>query len=209
MFRVPLRPFLIATLVIASGLTTTLPCSAVELASEPSSGPKVLSPDKFFGKAQAGYLAAQKVPEICAKLFCYCGCDLSDNHSSLLDCFTSDHGMDCSVCQDEALLALKMKNEGKSLGEIQKAVDTTFLKDYQEIFSKPSDALKKYRSERAWHPTVDEDLPQGSAAGAAGKPDDGSAKRTSDSSSPEAGSAAKPVSTTSAKPKQPSCCGGK
>src|SRR5579871_413239 len=56
---------------------------------------KVLDPEKFFGDAQVGYQAAQQCPEIIAKLFCYCGCDISDSHTSLLDCFTTDHGADC------------------------------------------------------------------------------------------------------------------
>jgi hypothetical protein len=112
----------------------------------------VLRPESFFGRAKLGYEAAQKAPEICAKLFCYCGCDMTDNHSSLLDCFTSDHGVDCSICQEEAIIALKMKNEHKSLAEIQKAIDLKYTKDYEATFSKPTDALKNYRASRLWYP---------------------------------------------------------
>ena len=81
--------------------------------------PPVLDPNKFFGHAKSGYAAAQLCPEICAKLFCYCGCDMTDDHDSLLDCFTTDHGVDCHICQEEALIALKMKREGKSMKQIQ------------------------------------------------------------------------------------------
>jgi hypothetical protein len=112
----------------------------------------VLRPESFFGKAKLGYEAAQQSPEICAKLFCYCGCDMTDNHSSLLDCFTSDHGVDCSICQEEAILALKMKNEHKSLPEIQKAIDLKYTKEYEATFSKPTDALRNYRANRLWQP---------------------------------------------------------
>ena len=62
----------------------------------------VLDPNKYFGKAKLGYAAAQLCPEICAKLFCYCGCDETDEHDTLLDCFTTDHGVDCHICQEEA-----------------------------------------------------------------------------------------------------------
>src|SRR5580692_603585 len=58
---------------------------------------QVLPAEQFFGEAQAGYTAAAQIPDICEKLFCYCGCDSTDKHQSLLDCFTSDHGADCSV----------------------------------------------------------------------------------------------------------------
>ena len=73
----------------------------------------VLPAGQFFGQAAVGYQAAQQCPEIVAKLFCYCGCDLSDEHTSLLDCFTSTHGADCPICTDEAVIALQMKKQGK------------------------------------------------------------------------------------------------
>ncbi|MBS1989237.1 MAG: hypothetical protein JSS83_01900 [Cyanobacteria bacterium SZAS LIN-3] len=108
----------------------------------------VLDPGKFFGKAKAGYAAAKDCPEICAKLFCYCGCDLTDEHNSLLDCFTSDHGVDCYICQEEALVALKMKKQGKGLAEIQKAVDLAYRREYP--FDDKSPAYKKYMADRLW-----------------------------------------------------------
>lgn len=111
----------------------------------------VLDPEKFFGNAKAGYMAAKEAPDVCLKLFCYCGCDLTDEHNSLLDCFTSDHGVDCHICQEEALIGLKMKRQGKSIAEIQKAVDIMFYKQYP--FDEVSPALKKYRAERLWKGT--------------------------------------------------------
>jgi Protein of unknown function with PCYCGC motif len=115
--------------------------------------PAVLSSENVFGNAKMGYMAAKRIPDICGKLFCYCGCDLTDNHSSLIDCFTSDHGVDCNICQEEALLALKMHTEGKELLEIQKAVDLKYVAEYNSVFDQPSDALKKYRAGRLWKPT--------------------------------------------------------
>lgn len=109
----------------------------------------VLDPEKYFGKAKLGYMAARLCPEICEKLFCYCGCDVTDEHSTLLDCFTSDHGVDCYICQEEALIALKMKREGKSLAEIQKAIDLQYEK--QNPFA-PTDKLLRYQKERLWQP---------------------------------------------------------
>lgn len=108
----------------------------------------VLPPSNFFGKAKTGYQAAKESPDVCGSLFCYCGCDLTDDHNTLLDCFTSDHGVDCHICQEEALVGLKMKKQGKSLGEIQKAIDIIYEKEYP--FDDVSPYLKEYRKERLW-----------------------------------------------------------
>jgi hypothetical protein len=117
---------------------------AAEHAAKPEPKPAVLSPDNFVGKASLGYAAAKEIPEVCSKLFCYCGCDMTDSHSSLLDCFTCEHGVDCTICQDEAIIALDLKKKGLTLAAIQKEIDDAFQNQYpwQE---KPSPALEKYR----------------------------------------------------------------
>ena len=165
-----LLPFILALLLSSAALAnvpenasaapSTPKTSGAALESSPAPAPAdaavpatapVLDPDKFFGNARAGYMAAKEAPDICLKLFCYCGCDLTDEHKSLLDCFTSDHGVDCHICQEEALIGLKMKRQGKSVAEIQKAVDIMFYKQYP--FDEVSPALKKYRAERLWKGT--------------------------------------------------------
>jgi hypothetical protein len=108
----------------------------------------VLAPEQFGGEASMGYAAAAAVPKVCAKLFCYCGCDSTDNHTNLLDCFTSTHGSDCHICQEEALMALRMQKEGKSLKEIQKSVDDTYSHMYP--FRNPTAALKNYRAHKLY-----------------------------------------------------------
>ena len=109
---------------------------------------KVLDPNQFFGQAKAGYVAAQRIPEICAKLFCYCGCDLTDCHGTLLDCFTSDHGVDCHICQEEALIALRLNKRKKPLAKIQKYIDKRYAKEYP--FEMESKVLKDYKASRLW-----------------------------------------------------------
>lgn len=145
--------FLLATgsgSVAATENSSSMPPQAGSVPAQASkvAPPAVLDPNKFFGNARAGYMAAQEAPDVCAQLFCYCGCDLTDEHKTLLDCFTSDHGVDCHICQEEALVGLKMKRQGKSMTEIQKAVDIMFQKQYP--FDEVSPALKKYRAERLW-----------------------------------------------------------
>lgn len=114
-------------------------------------GKKVLPANSYIGKAKMGYIAAQRVPEICQKLFCYCGCDYTDEHASLLDCFTSDHGVDCIYCQGEAVMAYKMSRKGSSIEDIQKAIDLNWGPKYP-FFEQPSEPIKKYWKTRIWAP---------------------------------------------------------
>lgn len=160
--------------------------------------PEVLPPSQFFGKAQMGYAAARLCPEIIVKLFCYCGCDFTDDHHNLLDCFATDHGADCHICQEAAILALKMKRDEKPLADIQKAVDQKWEKEYP--FMEPSPALKKYRATRLWKP--------------AGATKASSEKSASQQSKQSDKPAAKSTSPSSGAPKvkpgaKSSCCSGK
>lgn len=111
-------------------------------------GPPVLNPESVYGTAAFGYAAAKAAPGVMAKLFCYCGCDLSDNHTYLIDCFTSNHGMDCHICQEEAMMGLKMHREGKPMAEIQKAIDEKYSKQYP--FEQPTETYKKYKSAKLY-----------------------------------------------------------
>jgi hypothetical protein len=110
----------------------------------PPKGAHVLNPATFVGQAAVGYTAAQACPQMLAQLFCYCGCDETDKHSSLLDCFTTDHGADCPICTEEAVIAARMKKEGKSIAQVQQAIDKKFSTQYP--FEKPSMQLVRYKA---------------------------------------------------------------
>lgn len=112
---------------------------------------KVLDPAQFFGQASFGYGAAKACPEVMAKLFCYCGCDITDNHSSLLDCFTSIHGVDCHICQEEAVMAMKLNRDGTPIEQIQKQIDERYSSEYP--FEEDTPAYKKYKATRYGHAT--------------------------------------------------------
>jgi hypothetical protein len=113
-------------------------------------GPPVMDPSRYFGAAAMGYAAAKAAPEVMAKLFCYCGCDETDSHNALIDCFTGNHGMDCHICQEEAVLALRMYRDGATMTEIQKRIDADFAKHYP--FEKDTAAFTKYKATRLWNP---------------------------------------------------------
>lgn len=72
------------------------------------------------------YAAARQVPYVLDGLYCYCECSRHAGHRSLLTCFESDHGAWCDICMGEALLALRMTGEGRSLLEIRDAIDHQF-----------------------------------------------------------------------------------
>ncbi|MCS6926609.1 MAG: PCYCGC domain-containing protein [Candidatus Binatia bacterium] len=54
--------------------------------------PTPLPAERFTGRIREAYQAAADIPEVLATLHCYCGCDKSLGHRSLLDCFVDDHG---------------------------------------------------------------------------------------------------------------------
>ena len=53
--------------------------------------PATLSPALFVGKTAVAYEVAREIPETLARIYCYCRCDKSVGHTSLLSCFTDDH----------------------------------------------------------------------------------------------------------------------
>lgn len=112
---------------------------------------RVMDPEQYNGSpgtTYAAYVAAKQLPDVCAQLFCYCGCDLTDGHKNVLDCFSCDHAVDCEICKKSAIQALLMDKQGKTVGEIQNWVDDQFAKEYP--FDKPSKALQEYRAHRLY-----------------------------------------------------------
>ncbi len=49
----------------------------------------VLSPEQFQGTVRRAYQAAQRIPGLIDKLFCYC--DRTFGHKSLLSCYATTH----------------------------------------------------------------------------------------------------------------------
>jgi predicted cobalt transporter CbtA len=58
----------------------------------PSSLPTPLPADRFQGRVREAYKVAAEIPDVIAGVTCYCGCDKSQGHRNLLDCFIDDHG---------------------------------------------------------------------------------------------------------------------
>jgi hypothetical protein len=81
-----------------------------------------LNPNLFRGKAREAYEVAARDPALLARLSCYCGCERTDHHRNLLDCFRSTHGANCQICMGEALDAEAMAKQGMPVEEIRDAL---------------------------------------------------------------------------------------
>lgn len=90
----------------------------------------VLDPASFSGAQQRhAYMAAREIPDVLNQLYCWCHCRESTifHHRSLLECFESDHGSQCSTCMGEATLAYDMVKRGvRDVRQIQDAIDMRF-----------------------------------------------------------------------------------
>jgi Protein of unknown function with PCYCGC motif len=137
---------LVALSLFGLVLLTICPTFAAESVFNSKFGTEVMPAERFSGKAAHTYGLAKEIPEVCSKLFCYCGCDYSDDHSSLLDCFTTIHGDSCPICQEEVEAAYKLKKQGKDLLAIQDAIDSMFSDQYP--FKSASPAYYNYRKSR-------------------------------------------------------------
>ncbi len=83
----------------------------------------VLSPTIFSdAKARAAYQVAKDIPDVLEQLPCFCGCMTSFGHKNNLFCFKDQHGSGCEICQDIALDARKMHDQGMSIAQIQENI---------------------------------------------------------------------------------------
>src|SRR5215469_11088321 len=92
----------------------------------------VLSPSLFSDeKTRAAYQTAKDIPEVLEQIPCFCGCLSNFGHKNNLFCFKDQHGAGCNMCQDIALDARKMHDQGMSIAQIQEKIKTKYSR-YQE-----------------------------------------------------------------------------
>jgi hypothetical protein len=86
--------------------------------------PETLSPSQFTDIAvQNAYILAARVKKILYQQPCYCHCDRSQGHTSLLDCFASKHGSGCGVCMREAIYSYEQSHKGKTAAQIRAGIE--------------------------------------------------------------------------------------
>jgi hypothetical protein len=86
--------------------------------------PATLSPSEFSEVVvQNAYTLAARVKKILYQQPCYCHCDRSQGHTSLLDCFASKHGSECGVCMREAIYSYEQSHKGKTAAQIRAGIE--------------------------------------------------------------------------------------
>jgi Protein of unknown function with PCYCGC motif len=85
--------------------------------------PATMSPDNFSDPVvQNAYVLAAKVKKVLYQQPCYCHCDRSQGHESLLDCFVSKHGAGCETCVREDLYSYEQTHKGKTPAQIRAGI---------------------------------------------------------------------------------------
>jgi hypothetical protein len=82
--------------------------------------PPTMQPAIFKNVAVANaYAVAARVKKVLYQEPCYCHCDRSQGHGSLLDCFVSRHGSGCEICMREAFYSYEQTQKGKTPTQIR------------------------------------------------------------------------------------------
>jgi hypothetical protein len=86
--------------------------------------PATLDPAAFAENHPAfvSYTLAGRIKEVLYQVPCYCPCARLDGHRSLLDCYTSKHGVACPTCQKEVIFCYLESTRGKNPNQIRKAI---------------------------------------------------------------------------------------
>ncbi len=99
--------------------------------------PATMDPGVFTDPVvQNAYAVAAKIKKTLYQQPCYCHCDRSQGHKSLLDCFASRHGSGCGTCIYENFYSFEQSRKGKTAAQIRagiikgewKSVDATKYK---------------------------------------------------------------------------------
>ncbi len=102
---------------------TTEPVPAYHDQVPPDALPATMNPDFFSGPfVQNAYTVAARIKKTLYQQPCYCHCDRSQGHGSLLDCFASKHGAGCNICISEDFYAYEQLRKGKTVAQIRAGI---------------------------------------------------------------------------------------
>ena len=79
---------------------------------------------------QNAYAVAARVKKVLYQQPCYCHCDRSQGHGSLLDCFASKHASICEICVREGFYAYEQSRKGKTSAQIRDGIEHG---DWQQV----------------------------------------------------------------------------
>ena len=85
--------------------------------------PETMKPESFPDPlVQNAYAVAAKIKKTLYQQPCYCHCDRSQGHGSLLDCFASKHGAGCNICINEDFYSYEQSRKGKTAAQIRASI---------------------------------------------------------------------------------------
>src|SRR5215813_4012577 len=86
--------------------------------------PQTLDPASFGNPVvQNAYAVAAKVKRVLYQQPCYCHCDRSIGHGSLLDCFAGKHAAVCDVCIREGFYSYEQTQKKKTPAQIRAGIE--------------------------------------------------------------------------------------
>ena len=89
----------------------------------PGALPATMNPEFFTDPGvQNAYTIAARIKKTLYQQPCYCHCDRSQGHGSLLDCFASKHGAGCNICISEDFYAYEQLRKGKTAAQIRAGI---------------------------------------------------------------------------------------
>ncbi len=85
--------------------------------------PATMDPELFTDPVvQNAYAVAARIKKTLYQQPCYCHCDRSQGHTSLLDCFASKHGAGCNICIYEDFYSYEQFRKGKTAVQIRSGI---------------------------------------------------------------------------------------
>jgi Protein of unknown function with PCYCGC motif len=93
--------------------------------AQPPTGelPSTMEPSIYADKLVFNaYVVAGRSRKVLYQQPCYCHCDRSNGHGSLLDCFASRHGSGCGICMREAFYSYEQTRRGRSPAQIREGI---------------------------------------------------------------------------------------
>ena len=85
--------------------------------------PPTMAPSLFADiQTSNAYAIAARIKKVLYQQPCYCHCDRSQGHGSLLDCYVSRHATECDVCKLEDFYAYEQTRKGKTPAQIREAI---------------------------------------------------------------------------------------
>lgn len=86
--------------------------------------PQTMDPATFRDPVvQNAYATAAKVKRVLYQQPCYCHCDRSIGHQSLLDCYVGKHASVCDICMKETFYSYEQTQKKKTAAQIRTGIE--------------------------------------------------------------------------------------